>query len=643
MLKLKFAMLTIFAILLSVPLTYAANTASSDLEQLLFMEIPSVSSASKFEQSLTEAPSVISVVTKEEIKKFGANNLHDVLDRVTSLVTIGQYLNVDGNSSIRGDLFFGQDLHVLILLNGRPLRDGIGGYNLGVYEAFPLDAIDSIEVVRGPGSVLYESNAYVGVINIKTKKSKMTEGLRASARLGGGSFGTGLGSVATDVKAGDLEVSAAVSALNSKGWSFTATDENRVTNSVDYAKASVGLNTLVGYKNFSFNIFASTLEDTVMGLISQWNADGTTVAFRNQWLFADAGYKLDIADSWYAQFDLGYTYTYINFTNVVPDTTHRSISCLGEATLFGKLTDGLNLIAGGVFEKRMIPAGALMQPADQNNVGLYLQMDYQPIRALKLTAGVQDNSTPGQAPGIVPRAGAVWNVNDKLGCKLLYGEAFRSACLMEMYIPTPILVGNPQLEPERIATTDAQVFYQDNQFQGTLTYFNSRYTNMVIRNTAAFPQTYMNGSGMTVNGVELEGKAPILANLKMTGSYTYQKNKDNDGIEDYMQISNHIAKLGLIYDVLPDLTIGVFDSYFSKPADVSNVSPTRLLVNNEPNAYNWMTLNIDYKVMKHFAINAYVTNVLNAEVFYPEFGRKRINSLPGKPGTGAYLKAEITL
>src|SRR5205085_1330753 len=90
--------------------------------------------------------------------------------------------------SIRGLMTSHSDNHVLVLINGRPFRDALGYYsNVAVYTAFPVDLIERIEIVRGPGSVLYGSGAVAGVINIVTREP--AKPMSVSVSGGGGSFG----------------------------------------------------------------------------------------------------------------------------------------------------------------------------------------------------------------------------------------------------------------------------------------------------------------------------------------------------------------------------------------------------------------------------------------------------------------------
>jgi outer membrane receptor protein involved in Fe transport len=130
------------------------------LEQLLTIK---VTTPSKRAETPVEAPGVFSVITADEIAGFGANSLFDVLERAPSVQTLGSSLFPRNLAVMRGDLRSLFDDHVLILFDGRPIRESInGGVDSPFFTAFPVEMIERIEIVRGPGSVLYGTNAFVG-------------------------------------------------------------------------------------------------------------------------------------------------------------------------------------------------------------------------------------------------------------------------------------------------------------------------------------------------------------------------------------------------------------------------------------------------------------------------------------------------
>jgi iron complex outermembrane receptor protein len=141
------------------------------LEDLLAVEVTSVS---KKEEALFRAPSAIAVVTGEDIRRSGAANIPDALRLVPGL----QVASVDGNKwaiSARGfNSLYANKL--LVLIDGRSIYNAT---NSGVHwdmQDLPMDEIERIEVIRGPGASLWGANAVNGVINIITKPARLTQG-----------------------------------------------------------------------------------------------------------------------------------------------------------------------------------------------------------------------------------------------------------------------------------------------------------------------------------------------------------------------------------------------------------------------------------------------------------------------------------
>lgn len=149
----------------------ASNTeALVDLSLDDLMNI-TVTTTSKTEEKLADAAGVISVMTRDEMERFGARTLKDILLRMPSINMSTIYMTDRSCVSMRGDQNSSAANHILLLINGRPVREAEeGGIKSEVLESFPISLIDRIEVIRGPGSVLYGSNAFSGVINVITKK-----------------------------------------------------------------------------------------------------------------------------------------------------------------------------------------------------------------------------------------------------------------------------------------------------------------------------------------------------------------------------------------------------------------------------------------------------------------------------------------
>lgn len=157
----------------------AQDASELDLESLLNVE---VSSASKFSQRIADAPSAVTVITGDDIRRMGAADLGDALRMVPGL---NLRMKSRGSYSIssRND-FLATTPKMLILVDGRATMNEV--HSITVWESLELtlEQIDRIEVVRGPGSALYGANAYDGVVNIITRRPSGGVQVAASGEVG---------------------------------------------------------------------------------------------------------------------------------------------------------------------------------------------------------------------------------------------------------------------------------------------------------------------------------------------------------------------------------------------------------------------------------------------------------------------------
>jgi iron complex outermembrane receptor protein len=151
-----------------------AQNAQPDLTDLKIEDLMNVhvTSASKKEQKLSRVPAAIFVITQEDIHRSGATNIPDLL-RIVPGLEVAQINSSTWAISARG--FNGQYSNkLLVLIDGRTVYTPLFS---GVYwdvQDVPLDSIERIEVIRGPGATVWGANAVNGVINITTKTARET-------------------------------------------------------------------------------------------------------------------------------------------------------------------------------------------------------------------------------------------------------------------------------------------------------------------------------------------------------------------------------------------------------------------------------------------------------------------------------------
>jgi len=155
------------------------------LGDLTKVQIETVYGASKFSQKVTRAPSSVTIVTADEIQKYGYRTLADLLRSVP-----GFYLSYD-----RQDTYIGvrgisrpsdYNTLVLTLIDGHRVNENVydGTYIDGEF-LLDIDLIDRVEIIRGPGSSLYGTDAFFAVINIITKRGRDVHGTEVAVSGGG--------------------------------------------------------------------------------------------------------------------------------------------------------------------------------------------------------------------------------------------------------------------------------------------------------------------------------------------------------------------------------------------------------------------------------------------------------------------------
>lgn len=142
----------------------------------------SVSIASGTMKSLSHSAAVTSVITAEQIKAMGATELHEILETVPGMHVTIQPVTNDYNYSMRG-IRNDANAEVLLMMNGTRFSVPYQGTHMAGM-IIPVQNIQRIEVIRGPGSALYGADAFAGVINIVTKKAADLDGVTIGARGG---------------------------------------------------------------------------------------------------------------------------------------------------------------------------------------------------------------------------------------------------------------------------------------------------------------------------------------------------------------------------------------------------------------------------------------------------------------------------
>jgi iron complex outermembrane receptor protein len=195
----RFAILTAIAATLAIPAwpqLKPTDLADESLEDLMNIEVTSVS---KKEQRMSEVAAAVYVITQQDIRRSGATDIPDLLRMVPGLDVAQINANTWAISARGFNLQFSNKL--LVLIDGRAVYTPLfGGVNWDTTDV-PLEDIERVEVIRGPGATVWGANAVNGVINIITKSAADTHGKMLVA--GGGNIDQGFGTAQYGGSIGD--------------------------------------------------------------------------------------------------------------------------------------------------------------------------------------------------------------------------------------------------------------------------------------------------------------------------------------------------------------------------------------------------------------------------------------------------------
>ncbi len=315
-----------------IGLAQAPSNNDLSLEALLSLRI---SLASRTEQTLAEAPSVVSVITAQDIQQMGARSLEDVLRTVPGFDVV---LNPQGSNlgfGVRGTLGLNFSSNsIKYLLNGHTLNS-LTGSPLHYFDYFPIENIQKIEIIRGPGSALYGANAFFGVINIITKTKEKLEDSHVD--LAGGSFSTYRPFAFFNQSQGEFNWSIAANYSETDGpkrpvesdFGLIAFGASSVPNLTTYDAKYAGVNIEAEYRNFSASLFYNELERNWLIGLSGASTDENLLDIT--YGFLELAYEKNFSDDRHKLFVKTYYdhYDFLEFLEIFSEETAAQVFNLG--------------------------------------------------------------------------------------------------------------------------------------------------------------------------------------------------------------------------------------------------------------------------------------------------------------------------
>ncbi len=409
-------------------------------------ELPEiVVTATRTEKSIKDLSATVSVITREDIEASNANSCTDILNTLPGLFV--QRTGAFGRADVDIRGIGGRGRKVMVLVDGRPVKMGLFGCT--VTHSLPLDNVERIEVVRGPASVLYGSDALGGVINIITRRP--TKPMEMDYILSYGTHDTYQHRLRAGGSRGPLNFYATADKRQSDGHlPNSAYDGSDFTARVGY-KIADNLETVLTGKYFDGHkeeplratdpdtLVSETWNDyergavdlTLMGRWERWH--GSVKVYRN---FGE--HEFSPNDGWHSR----------DFTNGV--MLHGS----------GHLLAGNELTAGAEFRQQ---GGKKLATAKQPRAGKWDKTEYAVffhdeqilLGKLILTFGGRYNHDEVSGGVFCPQAGLVFHLGEGTILRGAVNKGFRSPQINEVYIFAPPNKPREYLKPEVVWNYEA--------------------------------------------------------------------------------------------------------------------------------------------------------------------------------------------
>ncbi|MCU7834332.1 MAG: TonB-dependent receptor [gamma proteobacterium symbiont of Taylorina sp.] len=543
--------------------TYAAHS-TDDLLHLSFEQLTQVKViiATGIEQDIHKAPAAVTLITADDIKKTGATNLVEVLEGVP-----GVHIKTDsfGNRPlvhIRG----GNSHQTLLMINGTPVKDLVWASGI-FWKGLPVNSIERVEVIRGPGSALYGADASSGVINVITKTAGKIEGSETGIRVG--SFDTQAAWIQSggDWNGFELGITADFSSTDGHQPDIPADREGN-SGKVGYGWKNSDVRISVARENWHFLASYARHDDIETGMTGAGYFDPVTegsderydldLLYDNKNFSSDWGLnaKLHYQDLDYTSGD-GFQET--PPSDDYPDgrlnhmsSAERQLHFEGSG-LYSRIDKHSIRIGAGYkwqdlyhIEQQvnyldsnadpLSSAGSLIDisntpyafapETDRTIQYVFLQDVWTIIEDWELTAGVRYDHYSDFGSTINPRLALIWETTDKLTTKLMYGEAFRAPSFQELYADTSRAKSNPDLEAEKSETIELAFSYNATKnINFALNIFNFETSDSISRDSN---RQYQNTGDHKTFGIEIEAVWQASRDVKLSANYTH---RDPDNTE----------------------------------------------------------------------------------------------------------------
>jgi iron complex outermembrane receptor protein len=532
--------------LILLPLHATGAEAENEIDRLMPLSLDellnlNVSISTHSKQQMSKAPSVVSLITAEDIAATGATNLMDILSSVPGLYVKRNLFGFRPLIALRGSL----GAHTLLMLNGAPIRDLVWANGI-FWKGLPASAIDRIEVIRGPGSALFGADASAGVINVITRTAAPMQGSDVGLRAGSYDSTTGWLRHGTTWNGYDIGLTAELSSTDGHR-PYIAQAASGTSGVTNYGWNSHDIRFSVARDNWRFLVDSMRHDDLATGINGAGVMDPLNRSSDSQyglaWHYDNPVFVPDWGLSASAYYrDLSYSSgngfiaptasapSAREFLDAAKSQTSVEVSGLYSGIARHALRVGGGVALSGIYHVRQVnpPDPAYPMPEkNRRNAFIYLQDVWSLQENLELTAGLRHDEFSDFGSALTPRLALVWQGTDRLTTKLMYGEAFRAPSYQELYFKTAANTPNPNLAPERSKTWELAFEYlASGNLKLGLNLYRFEQRDMIAADATPARQ-FQNFGGFKAHGAELEAHWQATPALGLSGNLSHREDDDS--------------------------------------------------------------------------------------------------------------------
>lgn len=570
--------------------------------------MPSVYTASKQEQNITKAPSAVTVITAEDIKRMGARSLEDVLKRV-----VGFYPMTSVDWSVIASRGIAADMNhlYLFLIDGHSVNSINGWGPLNQYVIPLLSNVERIEIIRGPGSTLWGSDAVMATINFITKEGSAVKGLETTVNYSTADNQRSINLLFGNEIEKDVNYTGSFTYFDSEGWKGLKDDDlyNRQYYSTNQAGADVDnwnhwKDSWELYGKMKIKDFTFLARQLHFVFSEPYRNRPSSTKKRDTYLdstFIEASYLKEIDDtmtmetkvftdfivkgrSAYLGQDIDQKYKEIGWgidsslSKTIADKHHLQTGVRINITDVGPNTSTTYDTLTGALVSTTTTNYQLTRSGRDRVYGLYFEDQSELTEKLTAIAGVRAdyNDFREDTRRFTPRFGLIYAFTDNWTAKYLRNSGYyRPSVAHSMRLPstTTNSIRNAQKSIET-AAQDLQIIYNDVKTTGSVDLFYMTLDNFIANLTGSgtLEGGYSNLGNFETKGIELELSREVLEKLRVYGNYTYaqaalydwqgtfEQTIMNSWIDDtnhMLQIPRHLYNIGLDWKFKKDCNLNV--------------------------------------------------------------------------------------